>query len=252
VSNWTGKFPVSSSAHLLGGGGASSSESNSEPLLGGAAASSSESDSDSGTATKKTRAQVKYPEWAAVETHCTAWQRQLKAMIGKSGSIASFKQAMRNTVNETFPRCKDGRGTARKFAAQMDSLAGKLHEKQVSDHGTKVDPQSEAAAKERRKAAKAKGITLGPARSGKSGEREAKQPNLAEMRDQRVIRAEAAELRAKEARRRQALLGARVRVQCTEGFFDGTVDSWDDGLREFLILLDDGAPLPRACLLPCC
>ena len=143
-------------------------------------------------------------------------------------------------------------GAAQLEQAREAAAVAKDHRAATAAIGRAGPQPSEAAAKERRKAAKAKGITLGSARSGKSGEREAKQPNLAEMRDQRVIRAEAAELRAKEARRRQALLGARVRVQCTEGFFDGTVDSWDDGLREFLILLDDGAPLPRACLLPCC
>ena len=67
---------------------------------------------------------------------------------------------------------------------------------------------------------------------------------LGEMREQRVVRAEAAERRAKEACRRRDLIGARVRVECQgKEYFDGIVDSWDEGQREFKIVLDDGDEL---------
>lgn len=40
---------------------------------------------------------------------------------------------------------------------------------------------------------------------------------------------------------KKALIGTRVRVECSDGsFYEGNVDSWDAGSKEYRIVLDDG------------
>jgi hypothetical protein len=85
--NWTGR---------------SFADENSDPLSSPEADWSSDSEddwsSDNGRESQKKRSACSYPGWPAIETHCIEWQLQLKAMIGKTGSIASFSQAMRLQV----------------------------------------------------------------------------------------------------------------------------------------------------------
>ncbi len=170
--------------------------------------------------------------------------------------------APRNEICQQFPICKDGRGTGRKYSKEIAELGGKLHEKQVREHGTKVDPAGKAAAKERKRVKMGK-ISASQdgkeerkrVKTGKTGKFDtgnkttgngegSKRLTLGEMREQRVMRAEAAERRAKEACRRRDLIGARVRVECQgKEYFDGIVDSWDEGQREFKIVFDDGDEL---------
>ncbi len=80
--NWTGRS-------FAGG--------KSDPVSSTEAGWSSDSEddwsSDNGRESRKKR--LAYPGWPAIETHCIEWQRQLKEMIGKTGSIVSFSQAMR-------------------------------------------------------------------------------------------------------------------------------------------------------------
>jgi len=166
--------------------------------------------------------------------------------------------APRNEICQHFPVCKDGRGTGRKYSKEIAELGGKLYEKQVSEHGTKVDPAGKAAAKERKRVKMGKIIAshwqdgkedrkrVKAGKTGKfdTGKTTETRLTLGEMREQRMIRAEAAERRAKEACRRQDLIGARVRVECQgKEYFDGVVDSWDEGQREFKIVFDDGDEL---------
>jgi hypothetical protein len=48
--------------------------------------------------------------------------------------------------------------------------------------------------------------------------------------------------------RKTDLIGARVRVECSDGqFYQGRVHSWDtNGSKEYKIILDDGASTPLA------
>ena len=47
--------------------------------------------------------------------------------------------------------------------------------------------------------------------------------------------------------RKTDLIGARVRVECSDGqFYQGLVHSWDNTSKEYKIILDDGASTPLA------
>lgn len=49
----------------------------------------------------------------------------------------------------------------------------------------------------------------------------------------------------KKPSRKTDLIGARVRVECSDGqFYQGRVHSWDNGSKEYKIILDDGASTP--------
>ena len=62
-----------------------------------------------------------------------------------------------------------------------------------------------------------------------------------------VVKAPEKAGKPKKPARKTDLIGGRVRVECSDGqFYQGRVHSWDNGSKEYKIILDDGASTPLA------